>query len=97
MGKRGDEYQIAPAVLSKYAGTYQAPGRSFVVTLEDGRLMINQDGDGKIPLFAQSETSFTQEGTVIEFVIAGQGDAQGAVTGLIQRFAEGDRLAVRKK
>ena len=55
--------------------------------------MINQDGDGKIPLFAISETSFTQEGTGIEFVK----DAQGAVTGLIQRLVEGDRLAVRRK
>ncbi|MBZ5634150.1 MAG: hypothetical protein LAO55_13600 [Acidobacteriia bacterium] len=93
VGKRGDEFKIAPEVLAKYAGVYGAAGRSFVVTLEESRLMINQDGDGKIPLFAISETSFTQEGTGIEFVK----DAQGAVTGLIQRLVEGDRLAVRRK
>ena len=93
VGKRGDEFKIAPEVLAKYAGTYEAPGRAFVVTLDDGRLMIDQDGNGKIPLFAQSETSFTQEGTGIEFVK----DTQGAITGLIQRFTEGDRMAVRKK
>src|SRR5579864_4757115 len=97
VGKRGDEFKIPPEILVHYPGTYEAPGRSFVVTLEDGRLMIDQDGAGKIPVFAQSETSFTQEGTEIVFVIADQGDAQGAVTGLIQRFTEGDRLAVRKK
>jgi hypothetical protein len=93
VGKRGDEFKVPPEILAKYVGAYGAPGRSFVVTLEDGRLMIDQDGAGKIPLFAHSETSFTQEGTGIEFVK----DAQGSVTGLIQRFTEGDRLAVRRK
>jgi len=93
VGKRGDEFKVPLEILAKYVGAYGAPGRSFVVTLEEGRLMIDQDGAGKIPLFAHSETSFTQEGTGIEFMK----DAQGVVTGLIQRFTEGDRLAVRRK
>ena len=93
MGTRGEEFRIAPETRSQYAGIYQAPGRQFVVTMEDGRLMIDQDGAGRIPLFAHSATSFTQEGTAIEFVK----DAQGEITGLIQRFTEGGRVAVRQK
>jgi hypothetical protein len=92
VGKRGEQFHVPPEVLSKYPGVYEATGRRFVVTLEDGHLMIDQDGAGKIPLFAHSETSFTQEGTGIEFVK----DARGRVTGLIQRFTEGDRFAARK-
>ena len=93
VGKRGEEFRIPPESLSQYAGAYQAPGRSFVVTVQDGRLMINQDGAGNIPLFAHSETSFTQEGTGIEFIK----DSNGKITGLIQRFTEGDRIAIRQK
>jgi hypothetical protein len=93
VGKRSEEYHVASETLARYVGDYQSPGRSFVVTLENGRLLIDQDGDGKIPLFAQSETSFSQEGTEIVFVK----DPQGVVSGLIQRFTEGDRFAARKK
>lgn len=73
------------------ARTTAARGVS-VVTLDDGQLMLEQNNGGKIPFFAHSETSFTQEGTGIEFVK----NAQGAVTGFIQCYTEGDRLFTRK-
>ena len=93
VGKRGDEFHVPVDVLSQYVGSYEGGARGVsVVTLEDGQLMIEQNNSGKIPLFAHSETSFTQEGTGIEFVK----NAQGVVTGLIQRYTEGDRLFARK-
>jgi hypothetical protein len=44
-------------------------------------------GSGKIPLIAHSNTSFTMEGTVVEFVK----DGSGKVTGMVQHWNEGDR------
>ena len=55
--------------------------------------MIDPGGAGRIPLVAQSESSFSMEGNVVEFVK----DAKGAVTGVIQHWTEGDRYAVRRK
>jgi hypothetical protein len=40
----------------------------------------------KAPLIAHSETSFTMEGTGLDFVK----DKSGKVTGLIQHWSEGD-------
>ena len=92
VGKRGAEYRVPVDVLSRYVGTYEGGRGTSVVTLEAGRLMLDQNGAGRIPLFAHSETTFTQEGTGIEFVK----NAQGVVTGLLQRYTEGDRLFTRK-
>jgi hypothetical protein len=61
--------------------------------LEGSRFTINTGGGGKIPLVAHSETSFTMEGTEVEFVK----DAKGAVTGMIQHWVEGDRTFARAR
>jgi hypothetical protein len=90
VGKRGEEFHVPVDVLSKYVGTYEGR-RRYVVTLDGDRLMIDQDGGGNVPLFAHSETTFTQEGQGIEFVK----DSQGRVTGLIQRYTEADWPARR--
>lgn len=92
VGQRGEEFHVPVEILSRYVGTYEGARATYVVTLEGNRLMIEQDGAGKIPLFAHSETSFTQEGTGIEFIK----DGRGVITGLIQRYTEGDRPARRK-
>jgi hypothetical protein len=60
--------------------------------MEGSRLMIDP-GAGKIPLVAHSETSFTMEGTGVDFVK----DAKGKVTSMIQHWTEGDRNYARKK
>src|ERR1051326_1923568 len=92
---RSDEVQVSPDVLAKYVGTYNStrfPGRT-VVSLEGKQLMINTTGAGNIPLVAHGENSFTMEGTGIEFVK----DGDGAVSALIQHWAEGDRYEPRRK
>ena len=78
-------------ILREYVGTYEGGRGVLVVTLEDGRLMLEQNGAGRIPLFAHSETAFTMEGTGIRF----ERDANGIVTRLVQSWTEGDRVFVR--
>jgi len=94
VGKRGEEYPVPAGVLAQYAGSYQASTlpNGVVVSLDDGRLMINT-GEGKVPLFAQTETFFTMEGTGVEF----NKDANGAVIGMTQHWTEGDRFFPRRK
>jgi hypothetical protein len=55
--------------------------------------MLDPGGAGKIPLIARSETSFTLEGTGVEFVK----DAKGAVFAMDQHWTEGDRHYMRRK
>jgi hypothetical protein len=64
-----------------------------VVSLEGNRLMIDPGRAGKIPLFAQSENTFSMEGTVVEFVK----DANGRVIAMIQHWTEGDRYEPRSR
>jgi hypothetical protein len=92
VGTRGEEFNVPLEVLRQYVGTYEGARGVSVVTLEDGRLMLEQNGSGRIPLFAHSETSFTQEGTGIRFVRS----PQGVVTALVQSYTEGDRVFTRK-
>jgi len=98
VGQSGEEFHVPAELLAQYAGTYQSPAQSpvflagVVVSFEGGRLMINP-GAGKIPLIAHSETSFTMEGTGVDFVK----DAKGTVTAMIQHWTEGDRYYARKR
>jgi len=92
VGKSGAEVQVPADVLTKYVGTYGTGRFPAVVSLDAGQLTINP-GSGKIPLIAHSETSFTMEGTVVDFVK----DAGGKVTGMVQHWNEGDRNFPRTK
>jgi hypothetical protein len=94
VGKRGEEFRVPAEVLAQYIGTYESPfvRSGVVVSLEGSRLMIDT-GEGKVPLFAESENSFTMEGTGVDFIK----DAKGAVTQMIQHWTEGDRIFPRRK
>jgi hypothetical protein len=92
VGKSGEEFHVPVEVLAQYAGLYQGSAVE-TVSLEGSRLMIAPGGSGKIPLIAHSENTFTMEGTVVDFVK----DAKGAVTAMVQHWAEGDRNYARKK
>jgi hypothetical protein len=93
VGKSGEEFQIAPEALARYAGTYTNGRATAVISIEDGRLMIARGTAGKIPLTAHSETNFTMEGTGIDFLK----DAQGEITGLVEHWTEGDRPYTRRQ
>jgi hypothetical protein len=94
VGKSSDEFRVPAEVLAQYVGTYKFPDfpAPAVVSLEGSGLVIDL-GTGKIPLIARSETSFTMEGTGVDFVK----DAKGAITAMIQHWTEGDRYFPRRK
>ena len=93
VGKSGEEARVPAEVLAQYAGSYQGPATPVtVISLEGSRLMIDS-GSGKIPLVAHSESSFTMEGTGVDFVK----DAKGAVTGMVEHWTEGDRNYARSR
>ncbi len=76
------QVDVAGEVLDDYVGEYQlAPTFSIVVTLEEGALFIQATGQGKLPLFPESETEFFLR--AVEAEITFQRDETGAVTGLV--------------
>ena len=72
---------VDPKILSSYAGTYELmKGFDLVVTVEDGQLVTQATGQGKVPIYAESETKFFP--TVIPAEIEFVKDDQGKVTSL---------------
>ena len=50
---------VPTSVLSRYVGIYAlAPNFNMTITLVDGQLISQATGQGKVPLFAESETMF---------------------------------------
>lgn len=73
---------LTPDILAKYVGVYQIPnGQTFTITLEGAQLMAQPRGGNKLPLLAESDTTFFPSGQNIrvEFVK----DTDGLVTELI--------------
>lgn len=76
------EVDISPAVLAAYVGAYELrPGFDLVITLEGDKLMSQATGQGKVPIFAESETKFFAK--VVDAQIVFLKDAAGAVTHLM--------------
>lgn len=76
------EIAVSPEVLARYPGTYELqPGFDLVVTLEDGKLMTQATGQGKVQVYPETETKFFLKVTdaQIEFFT----DGKGAVTHLM--------------
>ena len=93
VGKSGEEAVVSAAILAEYTGSYQmAEFPAAVISLEGSHLMIDT-GNTKIPLIAHSQSSFTMEGTGVDFVR----DTKGVVSDMIQHWTEGDRDYVRKR
>jgi hypothetical protein len=87
--------RLSPELLAAYSGVYElAAGREAVVTVRGDLLFVQGLNEPKLPLVAQSETQFmsTATPTGFEFIK----DAQGKVTHLMVRGANGDQKAVRK-
>jgi hypothetical protein len=90
---------VAPAILSKYVGTYQLRGREIVISLNGNQLMADNGGMGAFPINAETETLFLFEPPAqgppskFEFVR----DASGAVNALIWHTNRGDELRAARK
>ncbi len=88
--------QVDPKVLAAYAGTYQLqPGFDLVITVENGQLMTQATGQGRIPVYAESETKFFP--IVIPAEIEFFKDDQGKVPYLVLHQGGNDMKAPRKQ
>jgi len=70
------EVTVSPEILAKYVGSYAMapPGGNMTITLENGQLYAQLSGQGKNPIFAESETMFFYKAVnaEIEFPVARQ-------------------------
>jgi CubicO group peptidase (beta-lactamase class C family) len=89
------EVAVKPDVLAQYAGTYALFGEfKLVVTVEDGRLMVQATGQQKLPVFAQSETEFFYK--VVDARITFERDADGKATRLVLHQNGQDMPGIRE-
>jgi hypothetical protein len=89
------EITVSPALLAKYVGTYELrPGFDLVITLEGDKLMSQATGQGKIQLFAETDTKFFLKVTdaQVEFLR----DSNGAVGSLMLHQGPAEIKAPRK-
>lgn len=87
--------QVDPKTLAQYEGTYALfKGFDLVVTLENGQLMTQATGQGKFPVYAETETKFFP--LVVPAEIEFIRDDQGKVNSLILHQGGHDMKAPRK-
>jgi hypothetical protein len=75
-------------------GSYAFPFGDMVVTVEGGQLITQLGAQPKVPLFAESETSFFAK--VVDAQIEFKKDAAGKVTGLLLHQGPANIEAPRK-
>ena len=89
------EIAVSPKILAQYTGTYELrPGFDLVITMEGEQLVSQATGQGKIPLFAESETKFFTK--VMDAEIEFLKDDKGAVTHLMLHQGPEEIKAPRK-
>ena len=89
------EINVSPEILKQYVGTYElTPNFSLAITLEDGQLVSQGTNQGKVSMFAESETMFFLKlvDAQIEFVK----NEKGEVTNLVLHQNGRDVKGVRK-
>ena len=81
-------------MLSAYVGRYQiSPQFILAVTLEDGKLMTQATGQGKLEVYPESETRFFLK--VVDAQLTFGRDEQGKVTHLTLHQNGRDMKAVK--
>jgi hypothetical protein len=89
------EVPVAPEILAAYVGSYEMrSGVEMVVTLEDGKLITQLGPQPKVPVFAESETSFFAK--VVDAQIEFEKNETGAVTALVLHQGPNNIRAPRK-
>ena len=87
------EITVSSNILAKYVGVYSmAPGVNMTITLADGQLISQMSRQGKVPLFAESETMFFAKLAEIEFP---RDDKKGPASQLILHQNGRDMTAKR--
>lgn len=85
---------MAPEILETYVGVYElSPDLSLVVSIEDGGLFLEPTGQGKYPMFAESETKFFLRVAGVRMTF--MRDEEGRVTGLTLHQGGRDQLAAK--
>src|SRR5690606_5716502 len=81
--------KVAPDVLQKYVGEYElAPDAVLAVTLDGGQLYATYPGESRLPLLAESDTTFFPEGSPTR--VSFERDAGGSVTQLVLHMGSRD-------
>ena len=89
------EIQLPAETLQGYVGEYELkPDFILKVTLENGQLVTQATGQGKIPIFAETETRFFPK--VVDATIEFQKDSTGKVTSLVLE-QNGAKMPARKR
>jgi CubicO group peptidase (beta-lactamase class C family) len=85
---------VKPDILASYVGRYQiAPEFVLTVTLEDGKLMTQATGQGKLQVYPESETTFFLK--VVDAQLTFARDEQGKVSHVTLHQNGRDTKAVR--
>jgi CubicO group peptidase (beta-lactamase class C family) len=88
------EISVPAEILSQYVGTYElTPKINIMITLEGDQLMSQVSGQGKVPIFAESETRFFPK--VVEAEIEFFKDKPGKVTHLVLTQNGAENKAVK--
>jgi hypothetical protein len=86
---------VSSEILARYVGIYAiVPGVNMTITLADGQLISQVSGQGKVPMSAESETTFVPEGIDAEIEFP-KDDAKGPASQLILHQAGRDMTAKR--
>lgn len=89
------EIAVNPGILAQYAGTYELrPGFDLVITLEGDQLFSQATGQGKVQVYAETETKFFLK--VVDAQIEFFKDDKGAVTHLVLDQGSAHIKAARK-
>lgn len=89
------EITVSADILAKYVGVYaMAPGVNMMITLVDGQLISQMSGQGKVPLFAESETMFFPKVVDAEIEFP-KGDGKGTASQLVLHQNGRDMTAKR--
>jgi CubicO group peptidase (beta-lactamase class C family) len=89
------EIKVPAAILAKYVGTYEVmPNFDIVMTLEGGQLVTQATGQGKLPLFAESEAKFFLK--VVDAEVEFFSNEKGDVTHLMLRQGGQDVKGTKK-
>jgi CubicO group peptidase (beta-lactamase class C family) len=86
---------VSPKILERYVGAYSfRPGMDMLVTLEGDQLVTQLGPQPKVPIFAESETSFFAK--VVDAQIEFKVDATGKATALVLHQGPANIEAPRK-
>lgn len=89
------EIAVSAETLNTYAGVYQIqPGFDLTMTVENGQLMSQATGQGKFPLFAESETKFFLK--VVDAKVEFVKGADGKVNSLFL-YQNGMKIEAKRK